>query len=311
MSRTLLYCSSWGAPDSWRDAFLAAEPALDFRIWPESGPVEEIDYILAWHHKPGSLKAYPRLKAIFSLGAGVEKLLRDRDLPPGVPIVRMVDPTLTAGMTEYVLLNVLRYHRRLPELEALQRRGEWAELEAPPAGERRVGILGLGVLGSDAAQKLAGLGFQVAGWSRAPKAIAGVQSFSGDEGLIPLLNRSEILVCLLPLTSTTRGILNAQSLAALPRGAFLINAARGGHVVESDLLAALESGQIGHATLDVMQEEPLPPAHPFWRHPQVTVTPHVASLTWPPTAALHIVANIRRCEAGLSMSPVVDLKREY
>jgi glyoxylate/hydroxypyruvate reductase A len=311
LNLNLLYCSSWGAPDSWRDAFRAAEPALDFRIWPESGPVEEIDYILAWHHKPGSLKAYPRLKAIFSLGAGVEKLLRDHDLPPRVPIVRMVDPMLTAGMTEYVLLNVLRYHRRMPELEALQRRAEWAELEAPPAGERRIGILGLGVLGSDAAQKLAGLGFAVAGWSRTPKTIPGVESFSGEAGFTSLLNRSEILVCLLPLTAATKGILNAKSLAALPRGAFLINAARGGHVVEDDLLAALESGQIGHATLDVMQEEPLPPTHPFWLHPQVTVTPHVASLTWPPTAAVHIVANIRRCEAGLPMSPVVDRGREY
>jgi len=157
----------------------------------------------------------------------------------------------------------------------------------------------------------AGLGFAVAGWSRTPKTIPGVESFSGEAGLISLLSRSEILVCLLPLTAATKGILNAKSLAALPRGAFLINAARGGHVVEDDLLAALESGQIGHATLDVMQEEPLPPTHRFWQHPQVTVTPHVASLTWPPTAAVHIVANIRRCEAGLPMSPVVDPAREY
>src|SRR5215470_5081450 len=231
----LLYCSSWSEPESWRRAFHAHDPRLDFRVWPESGPVEEIDYVLAWHHVPGSLRAFPRLKAIFSLGAGVEKLLRDRELPEGVPIVRMVDPTLTAGMTEYVLLHVLRYHRRQPELDALQRRAQWAELEAPPATERRVGILGLGVLGSDAAIKLAGLGFQVAGWSRRPKSVPGVECLTGDEGLIPLLNRSEIVVCLLPLTAATEGILNARTLTALPRGAFLINAARGGHVEESDL----------------------------------------------------------------------------
>ena len=307
----LLYCSSWSEPESWRRAFHALDPKLDFRVWPESGPVEEIDYVLAWHHVPGSLSAFPRLKAIFSLGAGVEKLLRDRELPAGVPIVRMVDPSLTAGMTEYVLLHVLSYHRRMPELEALQRGAQWVELEAPPASERRVGILGLGVLGSDAAMKLAALGFQVAGWSLTPKTIPGVESFAGEKDLLPMLARSDILVCLLPLTAATEGILNARTLSALPRGACLINAARGGHVVETDLLAALDSGQIAHATLDVVSEEPLPAFHPFWRHPQVTLTPHVASLTWPPTAALHILANIRRHEAGEPMSPLVDLAREY
>lgn len=307
----LLYCSSWSEPESWRRAFHAHEPGLDFRVWPESGPVEEIDYVLAWHHVPGSLRAFPRLKAIFSLGAGVEKLLRDRELPEGVPIVRMVDPSLTAGMTEYVLLHVLRYHRRMPELEALQRRAEWVELEAPPASELRVGILGLGVLGSDAAAKLAALGYQVAGWSLNPKTIPGVESFAGEKGLEPMLARSDILVCLLPLTAATQGILNARTLAALPRGARLINAARGGHVVETDLLAALDTGQIAHATLDVVSEEPLPASHPFWRHPQVTLTPHIASLTWPPTAAVHILSNIRRHEAGQPMSPLVDLEREY
>ncbi len=307
----ILYCSTWSAPGPWREAFRALDPDIDFRVWPESGPVEEIDYALAWHHAPGSLMAYPRLKAIFSLGAGVEKLLRDRELPPGVPIIRMVDPALTAGMTEYVLLHVLRYHRRQPELEALQRRAEWVELENPPAWERRIGILGLGVLGSDAAAKLVGLGFQVAGWSRRPKEIVGVASFSGEAGLGPLLARSEILVCLLPLTGATQGILNARTLAQLPRGACLINAARGGHVVEGDLLAALDAGQIAHATLDVVSEEPLPAFHPFWRHPRVTLTPHVASLTWPPTAARHILTNIQACESGRPMSPVVDLEREY
>ena len=307
----LLFCSSWSAPDSWRSAFRALDSDLDVRVWPESGPVEEIDYVLAWHHVPGSLLAYPRLKAIFSLGAGVEKLLRDPELPKGVPIVRMVDPSLTAGMTEYVLLNVLRYHRRMPEFEALQRRAQWAELENPPAGERRVGVLGLGVLGSDAAVKLASLGFQVAGWSRRAKSIPGVESFSGDDGLAPLLRRSDIVVCLLPLTAATQGILNARTLAQLPRGAFPINAARGGHVVETDLLAALESGHIAHATLDVTAEEPLPAFHPFWRHPRVTLTPHVASLTWPPTAVAHILDNIARNEAGKPMSPLVDLAREY
>jgi glyoxylate/hydroxypyruvate reductase len=307
----ILYCSTWSAAEPWRAAFAAADPAINFRVWPASGPAGEIDYALAWHHPPGELKRYPNLKAIFSLGAGVEKLLRDRDLPAAVPIVRMVDRALTSGMTEYVLLHVLRYHRRAPELDSLQRRAEWVELENPPARERKVGILGLGVLGSDAAAKLAGLGFDVAGWSQSPKAIAGVASFTGADGLQKLLARSEILVCLLPLTSATAGILNARNLARLPRGASVVNAARGGHVVETDLLAALDSGHLAHATLDVVAEEPLPAGHPFWRHPKVTLTPHVASLTWPPTATEHIIANIRRHESGQEMAPLVDPTREY
>jgi len=307
----ILYCSNWGAPDQWRDAFRAEDPQLEFRVWPDSGPKDEIDYILAWHHQSGVLRQFPKLKAIFSLGAGVEKLLLDKELPAGIPIVRMVDHALTVCMTEYVVLHVLRYHRRLPELEALQRRAEWNELESPPAWERKVGILGLGVLGGDAAEKLAILGFDVAGWSNSLKSIKGVKSFTGETGLAEVLARSEILVCLLPLTDATRGILNAKNFGRMRRGAFLINAARGGHVVEPDLLAALDNGQIAHATLDVVSEEPLPASHPFWRHPRVTLTPHNASLTWPPTAVKHIVANIRRHEAGQPMSPLVDMAREY
>ncbi len=307
----ILYCSNWGAPDAWRDAFHAEDPKLEFRVWPDSGPKDEIDYVLAWHHEQGVLRQYPRLKGIFSLGAGVEKLLLDTQLPAGVPIVRMVDRALTVGMTEYVVLHVLRYHRRMPELEALQRRSEWNELETPPAWERKVGILGLGVLGGDAAEKLAMLGFDVAGWSNAPKQIANVRSFTGEKGLADMLARSEIVVCLLPLTSTTRGILNRRTFAQMRRGASLINAARGGHMVETDLLAALDTGQLAHATLDVVSEEPLPASHPFWRHPRVTLTPHNASLTWPPTAVKHIVANIRKQRAGQPMSPLVDLAREY
>ena len=307
----ILYCSNWGAPDAWRDAFRAEDPSLEFRVWPDSGPKEEIDYVLAWHHQQGTLRQYPKLKGIFSLGAGVEKLLLDKELPKGVPIVRMVDHALTVGMTEYVVLHVLRYHRRMPELEALQRRSEWNELESPPAWERKVGILGMGVLGGDAAEKLAILGFDVAGWSNSPKQIAGVKSYTGEKGFAEILARSAIVICLLPLTSTTRGILNKKSFSLMQRDTSLINAARGGHVVEPDLLAALDTGHVAHATLDVVSEEPLPASHPFWRHPKVTLTPHNASLTWPPTAVKHIVANIRKQQAGQPMSPVVDMAREY
>lgn len=300
-----------GEFEAWRKPLLAADPAMDLRYWPDTGPVEDIEYALVWLPKPGDLRRYPNLKVIFNLGAGVDKLLADKTLPEHVPIVRLVDPGLTAGMSEYVLLHALRYHRSLPELEAQQHRREWRQRLYPLAKHRKIGIMGLGVLGADAAAKLRALDFDVAGWSQSPKSLPGVTSFHGTDGLAPFLARSEILVCLLPLTAETRGILDARLFARLPKGAFLINAARGQHLVDADLLAALESGQIAHATLDVFHTEPLPTDHPFWSHPKVTVTPHVASLTQPETAIPVVLDGIRRHKAGLPIPNTVDLKRGY
>jgi glyoxylate/hydroxypyruvate reductase len=296
---------------AWRGYITAYDPAIDFRNWPETGPVEEIDYVLAWIHKPGDLARYPNLKAIFWLGAGVDHLLKDKDLPRQVPIVRRVDDGLTAGMTEYVLLHALRYHRRLPELEAQQSERLWRKLSYPLAKDRRIGILGMGVLGSDAASRLIGLGFDVAGWSRAPKQLPGLTSFYGDEGLTPFLKRSEILVCLLPLTPATTGIINAPTLAALPRGATVINAARGGHVVDADLIAALDRGHIAHATLDVFATEPLPVEHPFWRHPRITLTPHAASVTMSETASRVVIEGLKAMRGGRRPANQVDLTKGY
>jgi glyoxylate/hydroxypyruvate reductase A len=214
-------------------------------------------------------------------------------------------------MTEYVVFHVLRYHRRTPELERQQSEARWEQLHHALPWERRVGLLGLGVLGTDAADKLKALRFDVAGWSRTPRNLPGVTCFHGASGLAEFLARTEILVCLLPLTPETRGIINARTLATLPRGACIINAARGGHVVPVDLLAALDSGHVAYATLDVFDEEPLPPSHPFWRHPRITVTPHVASLTHPATALPYIVDNIRRFQRGEPMRNLVDLSRGY
>ena len=313
-SGAVLFNAPTGAdngPEEWRAALTRLDPGVDFRVWPDTGPVAEIEFALVWRPEPGDLRRYPNLKAIFNLGAGVDALLKDASLPPAVPIVRLVDRGLTIGMTEYVLLHVLRYHRGLPEMEAQQRRREWMPRPYPLPWRRRVGIMGLGVLGGDAAATLAGLGFDVAGWSRTPKALPGVKGFIGAAGLAPFLERSEILVCLLPLTAATAGILDAGAFAALPRGAAVINAARGGHVVEADLLAALDSGQVGHATLDVFAAEPPPSDHPFWTHPRVTMTPHVASLTVPETAAEGIVEGMRRARAGAALRHVVDLAQGY
>lgn len=309
----VLYNSNAGSDDgadSWGDAMRALDPAIDFRVWPNTGAVEDIEFVLAWKPRSGDLSRYPNLKAVFWLGAGVDWLLEQNDLP-AVPFVRLVDPGLTASMTEYVLLHTLRYHRRQPEVEAGQLRREWRELNYPLPWRRRVGMLGLGVLGGDAARKLKALDFDVAGWSRTPKAIDGVTCFHGDDQLVPFLARTEILTCLLPLTPATRGIVNAALLAALPRGAFLINAGRGGHVVDDDLLAALDSGHVAHATLDVFHTEPLPTDHRFWTHPRVTVTPHIASITHAETASPGILDGMRRVKAGLPLPNMVDFTRGY
>ena len=257
------------------------------------------------------MRGFPNLKAIFSVGAGVDHLFGDPDLPEGVPVVRMVEPELTRGMTEYVVLHVLRHHRRQRDMEANQRAEKWEMIEVPTAPSRKVGIMGLGELGRAAALALVALEFDVAGWSRTPKDIPGVESFHGDFGMDAFLARSEILICLLPLTTETEGILNAGLFEKLPRGASLINAARGGHQVEEDILAALESGRLSEATLDVFREEPLPADHSFWGHPRVTITPHNASLTDPDSAVRQVIENIHRIRRGEPPTNIVDPKAGY
>ena len=296
---------------SWNDVFSEAMPEMPVRDWADPGDMADIEYAFVWAPEPGALRKFPNLKCIFSIGAGVDHLLKDPDLPDGVPIVRMVEPELTQGMSEYVTMHVLRYHREVPALEQQQRDKVWHELIAPTAPSRKVGLLGLGVLGQDAARVLRVLKFDLASWSRTPKRVAGVQSFYGADGLGPFLARTEILVCLLPLTAKTQGILNRDLLAKLPRGACLINAGRGGHQVEEDILAALDSGQLAGATLDVFLTEPLPTGSPFWTHPKVTLTPHIASVTQQVSAIEQVVANIRRIQAGKSPLNTVDRELGY
>lgn len=307
----LIIKSDFARDDIWRNAFHSVSPELDCRNWESPGDPADIEYAFVWKPEKGGLRRFPNLKCIFSIGAGVDHLLGDVDLPDGVPVVRMVEPELTRGMSEYVALHVLRYHRELPVLEQSQRAREWHELITPTAPGRRVGIMGFGVLGQAAAQALGAFDFDLACWSRTAKDFRGGLSFHGDEGLELFLARTEILVCLLPLTPETRGILNRDLFARLPRGAWLINAARGGHQNEEDILEALQSGQLSGATLDVFQTEPLPKDHAFWSHPRVTVTAHIASVTQPGSAAAEVVANIRRIEAGEPPLNTVDMKAGY
>ncbi len=295
----------------WKRALQLMMPELEVRIWPESGDPGEIEYALLWTPIGDVMQSLPNLKVVFSLGAGVDHLLRQEGLRRDIPIVRMVDAALTQGMSEYLLFHVLRYHRRMPEYAFLQGERRWQQLRQVAAERRKIGIMGLGVMGADVAGKLAALNFSVAGWSRTPKSLPGIQGFFGADQLHSFLRGTEILICLLPLTPQTRAVINQQTLATLPRGACVINVARGAHVNEDDLLAALESGYIAGATMDVFADEPLPPGHPFWRHPAVTVTPHIASLTNPSTAASHVVNNIRRHQHGEPLTDVVDWEQGY
>ncbi|MDI3305742.1 MAG: glyoxylate/hydroxypyruvate reductase A [Acetobacteraceae bacterium] len=296
----------------WRDALLALDPGLEIRMFPDAGEPRDIEAAVVWtSHDMAELRRYPNLKLIFSMGAGVDHLMRPPGPPPGIPVARLVDMRLTQGMTEWVLLNVLRFHRQDPEYRALQAARVWEELPAPDTAARRIGILGLGELGGAAARALVALGFPVMGWSRRPKTMEGVECFHGEEGLSAMLPLADILVCLLPLTPETRGIINARTLGLLPRGAYLLNAARGGHVVQPDLLAALNSGQVAGAALDVFEPEPLPPDHPFWTHPKVILTPHAASITIPRSAAPQVVENLRRAREGRPLINLVDFAAGY
>src|SRR3990170_7595211 len=226
----LLFKSDVDDPVAWERALKRLIPELDFRVWPETGRLAEIEAALVWRPEPGDLKRYPNLKFIASLGAGVDNILSDPALPE-VPITRIVDPDMAVQMSEFALLHVLDFHRQMPAYRSQQKERRWQALPQPRAAERTVGIMGLGQLGSDLAGKLAALEFHVAGWSRAPKALPEVENFAGHAGLAPILARSEIVVCLLPLTPETRGILSRETFARLPRGAALINLARGAHLI--------------------------------------------------------------------------------
>jgi len=311
----LLAITGWHV-ESWRERFASLLPELPVVILGEPFDRRAVHYVASWKHPEGSLAGLPNLAAIFSLGAGVDHLFADSRLPD-VPIARVVDPDLTARMSEYIVLHCLMQLRQQRRYDRQQREGRWDDDRGQPAArEVRVGIMGLGELGQDAARKLQMMGFDVAGWSRSPKALQGIQTYAGDEGMTPFLRRTDILVCLLPLTPETHRILNRELFAGLARdgrlgGPVLINAGRGKLQVEADILAALDAGELGAAVLDVFETEPLPTQSPLWAHPAVTVTPHNAAMSAPESVADQIAAQIRRLEAGGELQNVVDPGRGY
>lgn len=307
----VLFHSHNESPEEWGPALRELIPDLDFRVWPEVGDPLEIEFALTWDMPPGSLVEMTNLKCICSLGQGVDHVFRDPKLPAGAKVMRLVDPWMAQAMSEWMLLNILRFHRQVPEYEELERRKVWKVLPAPETSERRVGVMGLGALGADTARKVAALGFDVAGWSRTEKHIDGVTSFHGADQLQAFLKRTEILCCLLPLTPATAGIIDGRALAAMPRGAFVINAGRGQQVVDEDLLAALDSGHIAGAALDVFHTEPLPAEHPYWDHPKVRVWPHVSAQSNADSAAEQVADAIRKVFSGKNPNNLVDRERQY
>jgi glyoxylate/hydroxypyruvate reductase A len=269
------------------------------------------DYAIVWKPPVEMLRAHPELKAVFNLGAGVDAILQLNVVPEHLPLIRIDDGGMAEQMAEFATQATLRYYRRLDQYEQQARRGEWQQL--PPYEKRDfpVGILGLGVLGQRIAESLQHFGFAVSGWSRSRKTLAGVTAYAGSDELGEFLRQSRVLICMLPLTDDTRGILNHATLSQLPRGSYLINLARGGHLVEDDLLPLLQQGQLAGATLDVFEHEPLPPAHPFWSDARISITPHISALTVRSIAARQIAEKLVALQRGEPVAGLVDRQRGY
>lgn len=307
----LLFYSQFDSPEHWEGHLRNAMPDLDFRVWPEIGDPKDIEAALVWKMPEGELAKLPNLKLIVNLGAGVDSIVADKSLPAGVPIARIADPEMSRMMAQFVLLAVLRHHRNFVAFERAQKERRWEYIHPKETRETAVGIMGLGQLGGTAALELARQGFEVRGWSRTEKALGGVACFHGDAGLAPFLRELDVLVAMLPYTPQTDGVIDAGVFGKLKKGAAFVSVGRGRTVDEDALVAALKSGQVGEATLDVFREEPLAPAHPLYTFDQVLVTPHLASVSVPRSAAEQVVENIRRARAGRPLLNIVDPQRGY
>ena len=297
----------------WQAHFAQAAPGLALYWWDDPAiRVADVRYAFAWEPEPGRLAALPNLRLVLSPGAGVDHITRDPAWPAHLPLVRMGGPEPAQRMGEYVCLACLSLLRDWRRIGLAQAEARWEYFDAPrSAPEVTVGVMGLGNLGARAAAMLAGLGFAVAGWSRTAKSLPGVACFAGPAERDAFLRRSDILVCLLPDTPDTRGAIRAETIALLPPGAAVVNAARGPQVVLADLLAALDAGRLSGAVLDVFEEEPLPPAHPAWSHPRVTVTPHLASLASRAARARYVAEVIGRFERGETLPNLYEAGRGY
>lgn len=306
----ILYKSDPQRGALWQQWLAQHAPDIQLHLWPEIGDPQEIEVLIAWQPPETLMETFPNLKVLLSVGAGADQFDLAA-LPPDLPVVRMIEPGLTQGMVEYVTFAVLGLHRDMVRYLRQQREEKWLAHSVKPAATRRVGVMGLGELGQAALRQLASFGFDCAGWSRTPRELDGVECFHGAAQLGAFLARSDILVCLLPLTAETRGLLNRDLFSQLPRGAALVQAGRGAQFNHQDLLDALDSGQLGAAVIDVTDPEPLPPAHPFWRHPAIWLTPHIASQTQNESAVAALLENLRRYQRGEPMIGLIDRTRGY
>ena len=307
----MLYLYTLDQPERYARLLREALPGETIACWPQEVDAAAVTHAAVWAPPEDFFARFPNLHTVFAMGAGVDKLLRRTDLAPHVRIVRLTDAGMAQQMTEYCLYGVLHYQRQMDRYARQQRERQWNPLDTRLARDVRVGILGLGELGGKVAQDLARLGYRVAGWSRRPRDIAGIRCLHGEAGLRELLPQTDVLFCVLPSTPETRHLLDAELLALLPADAALINAGRGSLIDETALLARLDAGLLRFALLDVFAEEPLPESHPFWNHPRVILTPHVAADTVPEEAARQIAANVRAQAAGQPMNGVVDRQRGY
>ncbi|HKK76545.1 MAG TPA: glyoxylate/hydroxypyruvate reductase A [Saprospiraceae bacterium] len=278
---------------------------------PAKAPAEQVEMAVLWKQPPGILRRFPKLKAVHSLGAGVDHLISDPSIPKHLPIARIVDEELTIGMRRYVLMAVLNIHKNLLFHLQQQQKAQWSGLNQAET-PLRIGVMGLGALGEAVAKDLCQLQFPVAGFSNSPKKLSGIDTFSAEKGeLSAFLKGINTLVCLLPLTSATKDILKRELFAQLPDASYLINVGRGAHLVEEDLLWAFESGKIRGAYLDVLRKEPLPSDHPFWTQEGLVLTPHIASVTNQENAARQIAENYQRMQKGLLMKNQIDRQKGY
>ena len=304
----ITFCCTDTKAEPWLQGLAAALPGADITVWQPGAPVA--DYAVVWAPPQQFLDEQQGIQALFNIGAGVDALLQ-RCLPPGALVVRLDDAGMAVQMAEYVCHAVIRHFREFDQYEASMRAGQWAYRKPRLRQDLPVGVMGLGVLGERVAKALAQFEFPVNGWSRSPKAIDGIRAFSGQDGFNDFLAASRVLVNLLPLTPETQDILNRDTLARLQPGGYLINVARGAHLVEDDLLALLDSGHLAGATLDVFRTEPLPVGHPFWNHPRITLTPHTSARTLRDESIAQIVGKIAALERGEAIAGVVDPVRGY
>ncbi|MGO4891500.1 2-hydroxyacid dehydrogenase [Flavobacterium sp. W21_SRS_FM6] len=310
MALNILYRGPAERGQHWQTLFAQHLPQVKWHNWPEIEDKSAIDMLVCWIPPRDYQQDYPNLKVLFSVGAGVDQL-NIATVPKELQVVRMLDPGIQQGMTEFVQMSVLNIHRDTLAYVNMNQRGQWQQLPGVSTAKRQIGIMGLGNLGQAAALGLQNLGFSVHGWSKSPKVLPDMQCFHGNDQLKVFLQQSDIVVCLLPLTDETRGILNQHTLACLPKGASVINVGRGEHIVEHDLLNLLNQQHLRYAVLDVFAKEPLQADHPFWQHPQIWVTPHIAAITQNDSAGQALLANVQRYINKDTMVGVVDLNAGY